>query len=315
MITSSRRAIVGALVSLAAAGALAPRPARAADLIKVRAAARPILDTANFYVALNQRFFTAEGLDVSVAPEYTGTVGLTGAIIGSHDIAYTNIPSVLVDDPAGDQPALHLDSERNGAVGGHGADRAQGRGPARSQGFCGRDDRDQRAQKLAVDGHPRVEQGGRYRSRNRDAARRAVPLMLHALKTNQVDGIFAIERSSRPIFRIRPRGGRPPFRLDSPSASGRDRRLPQKNPDTVRKFYASLVKGAQWINANRSSPVFYKIVAGYTKLDPTRIAVMGIPPVQADINVGDLRRLAQLMRDTGLLTSTADPAKNVFLVK
>ena len=145
------------------------------------------------------------------------------------------------------------------------------------------------------------------------------PQMLDALKNKQVDGVFAIEPFLSadlldPTIEVtgHPFDVLPKVR---PAAWVATADYVQKNPQTVKLFYAAMIKGAAWINANSTSPAFFKIVSAYTKLPPARVAVMKNPVAMADINTGDLRRIAQLMRDTGLLTSTADPAKNAFSAK
>jgi NitT/TauT family transport system substrate-binding protein len=316
----TRRAALGLLASLASVAATtAPHLVGAADPIKLRAAALPILDTAAFYVALDQGFFSAEGLDVTIAPEYTGTVGLSGAIAGGYDIVYTNIPSALSAIQQGID--LRFISMGNGM------------GPPDSTSLLVRKGenlhgpKDFAGKSIGVNGLKSLQwmvmrawlKAGGMEPDQVTLRDVPFPQMLDALKTKQVDGIFAIEpflsadlQDSTVDLAGKPFDVIPHVRPAAWVATGD---YVQKNPQTVKLFYAGMVKGAAWINANVTSPTFVRIVSAYTKLPPARVASMKNPKAMADLDLGDLRRLAQLMRETGLLTSTADPAKNAYVAK
>ena len=318
MFKPSRRAALGAIASLACAPSLVPRAAGAAGE-KLRAAALPISDTASFFAALDQGYFTAEGLDVSIAPEYTGTVGLSGAVAGSYDIVYTNVPSALAAIAQGiDLRFLAL---------------ANPISPPDTTALLTRKGENLRSVKdfvgksVGINGFKSLQwmvmrawiKAGGVEPDQVTLRDVPFPQMLDALKNKQVDGIFAIEPflsadlldpaidvAGHPfevIPKVRPAGW---------VATGD---YVTKHPDLVKKFVAGLTKGAQWINANHGKDPFIKLVAGYTKMDPARVAQMGMPPAMSTVDAGDLRRLAQMMRETGLLTATFDPATKIFVAK
>jgi NitT/TauT family transport system substrate-binding protein len=145
------------------------------------------------------------------------------------------------------------------------------------------------------------------------------PQMTDALKTKQVDGVFAIEPflsadlldptlevAAHPfdvIKGVRPAG----WVVTGDYAT--------KHPDAIKKFMVALAKGAAWVNANRGKDAFVKLVAGYTKMDPARVEAMRTTPALTAPDPNELRRLAGLMKDTGLLDATYDPGTKIYVAK
>jgi len=84
-----------------------------------------------------------------------------------------------------------------------------------------------------------------------------------------------------------------------------------KRTDAAKRFIAALDQGAQWVNANLDSPAFVAFIAGYTKLDPSRVAAIAKGPTSVGIAPQDVRRMADLMRANGLLTASFDPAASI----
>jgi NitT/TauT family transport system substrate-binding protein len=317
MTTSARIAALACLTWLAAL--VAPASSGAADLVKLRAASLPILDAAPFFAALDQGYFTAEGLDVSVAPEYTGTVGLSGAVGGSYDVVYTNVPSALLAiqqgidlrfislaSPMGPPDVTALLTRKGDNL--HAAKDFQGK----SIGINGI----KSLQWIVIRGWLKAGGADVDQVTIRDVP---FPQMTDALKNKQVDGIFAIEPflsadmldpsievAAHPfdiIPKVRPAG----WVVTADFAS--------KHPDVVKKFMVGLDKGAQWINANRGKEAFVKLVAGYTHMDPARVSSMRTTAAMTSVDPNDLRRLAQLMHDTGLMTANYDPSSKVYIAK
>jgi NitT/TauT family transport system substrate-binding protein len=318
MFSSSRSVFLGAVASVAAGASLAGA-AVAADLIKLRAAALPIVDAAPLFVAIDQGYFAAEGLDVSVAPEYTGTVGLSGAVAGAYDIVYTNTPSTLVAIQQG------IDLRFIGLASPIGPPDVTALMTRKGENF--KTPKDFAGKSIGINGIKNLQWmiiRGWLKAGGVDPDQvtlRDVPFpqMLDALKNKQVDGIFAIEPFlsidlQDPTIEV---AGHPFDVLPRVRAAGwvATGAYVQQHPDLVKKFVTALNKGAQWVNANRSKEAFFKLVAGYTKLDPARVAQMRITQAMTDVDANDLRRVAALMRDTGLLTSTADPATKIYIAK
>jgi NitT/TauT family transport system substrate-binding protein len=145
------------------------------------------------------------------------------------------------------------------------------------------------------------------------------PQMTDALKTKQVDGIFAIEPflsgnrqdssleiAAHPFDVIK--GVRPAGWV----ATGA---YIKSHPAVIKKFMAAMDKGAAWINANLHKEAFAKLVASYTKMDPSRVTAMQITAAQTAPDASDLRRMSALMKETGLLTASYDPGTKIYVPK
>jgi len=314
----SRRRALGALGALAALGAAAA-PSRAADLTKVRAAALPIVDTSPFFAALKQGYFSAEGLDVSIAPEYTGTVGLSGAVAGSYDIVYTNVPSTLAAIEHGIKLRLVALASPIGPPDITALVIRKGENLRTAKAFAGKS--------VGINGLRNLQwmvmrawlKAGGIDPDQVTLRDVPFPQMADALRTKQVDGIFAIEPflsadvhdpemevAAHP-FDVIPRVRSAGWAVTEAYA--------EKNADTIKRFVAALTKGADWINANRGKPAFVELVASYTKMDPARVTQMGMPTAMASVDPNEIRRIAQLMREVGLLQGDIDASKTIFVAK
>jgi NitT/TauT family transport system substrate-binding protein len=294
-------------------------PASAADLVKVRAAALPIVDTAPFFAAMQQGYFTEQGLDVSIAPEYTGTVGLGGAVGGSYDIVYTNVPAALLAIQQGlDLRFISLASPM---------------GPPDVTALVTRKGENLRTPKdfagkaIGINGLKNLQWiviRGWLKSGGVDpetVTLRDVPFpqMTDALKNKQVDGIFAIEPFlSADILDTTLEVAAHPFDIIKgvrPAGWVGTGDYLTKHADVVKKFMTAMAKGADWINANRGKDPFVKLVASYTKMDPARVSAMHTTAAMTAPDPNELRRLSALMKDTGLLTATYDPGTKIFVAK
>ncbi|MES1265718.1 MAG: hypothetical protein ABUU24_08730, partial [Variovorax sp.] len=77
------------------------------------------------------------------------------------------------------------------------------------------------------------------------------------------------------------------------------------------RFSRALRKGVEWYNANRSSPEALQAISEFTKLPVSTLQEMKLPPMALDVDIAQLRKTAELMREHGLLTSTPDLEKFV----
>lgn len=313
-----RRAVVHACLALTCV-LMTLAPAAAADLIKVRAAALPIVDTAPFFAALQQGYFTQEGLDVSIAPEYTGTVGLSGAAGGSYDIVYTNVPSGLMAIQQGfDLRFISLASSM-GPPDVTALVVRKGENLSKPKDFVGKT--------IGINGMKNLQWiviRGWLKAGGVDpdsVTLRDVPFpqMTDALKNKQVDGIFAIE----PFLSANRQDGSleiaaHPFDVIKgvrPAGWVTTGDYIKTHPDVIKKFMAGMAKGAAWVNANLGKEPFIKLVASYTKMDPARVTAMQITPALTAPDGNELRRMSALMKETGLLTATYDPGTKIYVAK
>jgi NitT/TauT family transport system substrate-binding protein len=315
----TRRTFVAGVV---AAGALAhaPRAARAADLVRLRVAAIAITDCAPFFAAQQQGYFTANGLDVVTEAETGGVLGIPAVVAGAYDVVYTNMPSALLAIGQGidlrfiagggelnppDTTALfirrgeplHTGKEFEGHT--IGVNDTRGLQWMYARGWV-----------KATGGNP-------------DAVTyRAVPFpqMVDALKNKQVDGIIpsepftsaaksepALDLIANPGHVVFPKGRVAAWMVMGPYAAA--------HADALRRFVAAMDKGAQWFNANLNTPAFAPFIAGYTKLDPARVAAIAKGPTSVGISPADVRRMADLMRANGVLTASFDPAAKIVVLR
>jgi NitT/TauT family transport system substrate-binding protein len=82
--------------------------------------------------------------------------------------------------------------------------------------------------------------------------------------------------------------------------------------DLVRAFVRGLRRGGAWINANLGNEAYFKLVSGYTKIEPALAAKMKLVPAPASISAAQIQPMVKLMRDNGLLTADIDMRTKLF---
>lgn len=88
-----------------------------------------------------------------------------------------------------------------------------------------------------------------------------------------------------------------------------------RHADLARRFLAGMNKGAQWVNSILNTPAYAQPVAGYTKLEPDRVAAASKGPSSIDLTASDVRRVADAMRKNGILDASFDPGSKIFSPK
>jgi NitT/TauT family transport system substrate-binding protein len=310
-----RIAACAVLLAFVVPGASSP----AADLVKFRVNSIPIVDTAPFYAAIQEGYFTDEGLDVSPSPETTGAVGIPGAIAGSYDVVYSNVPTVLLAIQQGLDLRVVAMGSPNGPP--NFAILFKRRGEPIKTG------KDLEGKLVAVNDTKGLQwmfvrgwvkaNGGNPDQVNFRAV--PIPLAADALRGKQVDAIFAVDPfltadRADPTFEILgyPWFGDPKKKLRVAAwvATGD---FVQAHPDLIRKFDNAMAKGARWVNANLGKDTYVRLVSSFTKMDQARVASLPLGAADTKPVGEDLRRMAQIMRDNGLLTADFDPAAKVFV--
>lgn len=310
-----RSAALAVLVALVLPGVSAP----AADLVKFRVNSIPIVDTAPFYAAIQEGYFTDEGLDVLTTPGTTGAVGIPGAIAGAYDVVYSNVPTALLAMQQGLDLRVIAMGSPNGPP--NFATLFKRRGEPIKTG------KDLAGKLVAVNDTKGLQwmftrgwikaTGGDPEQVNYRAI--PIPLMSDALRGKQVDAIFAVDPfttadKADPAFEILgyPWFGDPKKKLRVAAwlVTGD---FAQAHPDLIRKFDTAMTKGARWVNANLGKDAYVRLVSNYTKMDPARVASLSAETADTKPVGDDLRRMAQIMRDNGLLTADFDPAAKVFV--
>jgi NitT/TauT family transport system substrate-binding protein len=303
-----------------AAGVLAlpqmPLFAGAVDPIRLRVGAIAITDCAPFFAAQQQGLFTANGLDVVTQAETGGVLGIPAVVAGAYDIVYTNLPSALL--------AIGQGIDLRFIAGGGPLNPPDTTGLFVRKGEGLHNGKDFDGKTIGVNdtrGLQWMYARGWVKATGGDPDKvtyRAVPFpqMSDALKSKQVDGVIPSEpflsaSRSDPALEIIANPGRTVFPKGRVAAWVVMGDFATKRADAAKRFIAALDQGAKWVNANLDSPAFVPFIAGYTKLEPSRVAAIAKGPTSVGIAPADVRRMADLMRANGLLTASFDPAASI----
>lgn len=313
-----RKAFLRTTLAAGTLSAALRAPLRAADLVKVRVSVIPILDTAPFYAAQKQGYFTDAGLDVGTDTETTGQVGISALIAGAYEVAYSNTPSAI----AAIQQGLDLRVIAEGEVSVGPPDTTAlivRKGESLKRG------KDLEGKTIAVSGIRNVQwifarswvkaTGGNPEL----VIFREVPFpeMGDALKNKRVDAIFAIdpfmsailtdpamEVIGYPFSTVLP-NSRPAVWLVTGDYA-------RKNRAVVQKFLSAFERGVQWVNANAGKEPMLKLAAAFTHIDEARLATMRMPAAAGGVDVRQLQRMVDIMRDNGLPVDHVNVAAVVF---
>jgi NitT/TauT family transport system substrate-binding protein len=315
-----RRSFVRRTLVSAALVVAQPRFVRAADLIRLRVGAIAITDCAPFFAAQQQGFFTANGLDVVTEAETGGVLGIPAVVAGAYDIVYTNLPSALL--------AIGQGIDLRFIAGGGPLNPPDTTGLFVRRGEGLHSGKDFEGKTIGVNdtrGLQWMYARGWVQATGGDPDKvtyRAVPFpqMSDALKGKQVDGAIPSEpflSASRAdtALEIIANPGRTVFPKGRVAAWVVMGDFAAKRKDAARSFVSALGRGALWVNTNLNTAAFVPFIAGYTKLDPARVAAIAKGPTSVGIAPSDLRRMADLMRTNGLLTATFDPAANIAVLR
>lgn len=314
--------VVGALTALAVAisVSLAMPPAACAQPMPVRVSVLPIAPMAPFYAALQEGYFTAEGLAVTTeASQQGGSVGIPGLVAGAYDVAFSNTPTNLLAIQQGidlrmiavgstqptELPDLSALLARKGE-GLHGGKDLEGKSIAVNAR--------NNVQWLFVRAWVKATGGDPDKVTYREVA---LPQMLDALKAKQVDAVLLID----PFLTV---GSRDPavevigwpFHTVMPGVQVAHyvvmAETATRRPELVRKFLRGLKKGDDWVDANVGKEPFFKLVTSFTKIDPAIVASMPFTTAPFAVDPKSLRKIAELMRENGLLSAPLDPTDHIF---
>jgi NitT/TauT family transport system substrate-binding protein len=286
----------------------------------VRVSVLPIAPMAPFFAALQEGYFAAEGLAVTTeSSQQGGSVGVPGLVAGAYDLAFSNVPTNL----QAIQQGIDL---RFVAVGSTQPTQLPDLSALLSRKADGlRNGKDLEGKAIGVNARNNIQwlfvrawvkaTGGDPNK----AIYREVPLpqMLDALKAKQVDAVLlidpfltvgqrdpAIEVLGWPFYTVMPG-----VQVAHYVTTGE---IAAKRPEMIRKFLRGLRKGDEWVNANIGKEPFFKLVTGFTKIDPAVVAAMPFTSAPFLVDPKSLTKIAELMQENGLLTTPVDPVKYIF---
>jgi NitT/TauT family transport system substrate-binding protein len=295
-------------------------PAAAQPATQVRVSTIPILDMATFFAALEQGYFKTEGLDVTTqTTQQGGSVGIPALVSGAYDIAYSNTTTIIQALQQGIDLKIIAGSSFN-------AKQPPEQVALMSRKADGlKTGKDMEGKSIAVNARNGVQwlfsrawvkaTGGDPDKVNYREV--AFPAMIDALKNKQVDAALTIE----PFLTF---GQRDPdlevmawpFNVVAPGMQAAGyvvtAETAAKRADLVNRFLSGLNKGADWVNANLGQEPYLKVVNGYTRLDPRLISALPLLKADNKVDLRSLERMAQLMRENGLLTSQIDLASKIY---
>jgi NitT/TauT family transport system substrate-binding protein len=292
----------------AAIGLTAIASAEAQQLTKVRVSTIPIIDTAPLAAAIAQGYFKTEGLDVDTTPTVGGAGGLPALAAGQIQIGYSNIVSIVL----GSYEGLEFQMIAAGS--------ASGDAPPNTAGLFGKKGTDIKSGKdlegkrvavntrnsinwLVVREWTRLTGGDPNRITFLEVP---FPSMTDALRGNQIDAGFTVE----------------PFLSAGISAGTTEiigwpydrimKRVPisqyaanksyiQANPGVIERWVRAYNKGIDWINANKGSEDWAKLVATHTRMAPDQVRNIALPVWDKTVNVASIEKMVEVMRMHGLL--------------
>jgi len=310
-----KAALLGAL--LLAGSLWQSTTAVAAELKKVKVSVQTIVDCVPLVVAMKQGYFAEEGLEIDTSTSAGGAVGIPGLVAGAYDIALSNVVSsilalnqgldVQVIAPGAKMSPTHPTSEmvgrkadayktatdfngksiavntRNGIIWLYARAWVKARGG----------DPD----KVTYREVPYAQMEDAIKRRNVDAAFMVEPFKSYALKNAEFGVVGSV------------------FNEVQPGADAGNyistNKFVAANPDTVVKFTKALRRGIEWYNANQSKPETLQIVSDFTRLPVPVLKEIVLPPMPTKVDVAQLRKTAELMREHGMFTAAPDVTKYV----
>ena len=78
------------------------------------------------------------------------------------------------------------------------------------------------------------------------------------------------------------------------------------NPAIIERFHRAYNKGVDWVNANKGSDEWVKILSGYTRLKPEQLKGLSIPAFQKTVDAKRIDEVVALMKKNALVEGTVD---------
>ena len=298
-----KRTLVAAATALAliAAGAQAQAP------VKLRVSTIPIIDTAPLQAAIAKGFFTEQGLEVDTTPTAGGAVGLPALAAGQVQVTFSNIISIILGAKEG------LGFQIIAAGSGTSDTAPDLAGMVTKKGANLKTGKDFEGKRIAVNTRNNIiwlyarawvqATGG-----NPDRVTYLevpFPQMVDAVRGDRVDGAFVVE----PFLSAGLNGG---LELVGWPYNTVQKRIPvgqyaasrtfiAANPGVIERFVRGYNKVADWINQNKGSEEWLKIVSGYTRLAPEQLKNLSLPLFEKMVDPAGVEQVVVQMRKQGML--------------
>ncbi len=298
--------------ALAGCGALLAGATPAAEPVKLRVNVQVIVDCVPLMVAIGQGYFADEGLTVDTSVSSGGAVGIPGLVGGAFDIVHSNTVSGLLAFNQGLDVALI-------APGAKMLPQAPTTEMVGRKGEVFKTAAELEGKSIGVNNRNSIVwlyARAWVKARGGDPAKVAFrevpfPQMEDAVRRRNVDMAFMVEPFKSAALRgadLAVAGS--PFNEVQPGADAggylTSRKFASQNPDTVRKFAKALRRGVDWYDAHLQSKEALQAVADFTRLPLPVLEQITLPPMPTQVEVAQIRKTAELMRDNGMLDKLPD---------
>lgn len=304
--------------ALGAAALALATPAAHAQNLKLRVSTIPIIDTAPMQAAIARGFFAEQGLEVDTTPTAGGAAGLPALAAGQVQITFSNIISIVLGAKQG------LGFEVIAAGSGTGDTTPDLAAMVAKPGSTFKTGKDFEGKRVAVNTRNNIiwlYARAWIQATGGDPDKVTYlevpfPQMTDALRGERVDAAFVVE----------------PF-LSGGTSSGAaqvvgwpynvvHKRVPvgmyamtssymKANPGVAERFVRGYNKGVDWINQNKGSEEWLKIISGYTRMKPELLKDLNLPLFEKTVDPAGVDKVVELMRKHKMIEGPFD-AKAMF---
>lgn len=302
------------LAALGAAALALAAPAAHAQTLKLRVSTIPIIDTAPMQAAIAKGFFAEQGLEVDTTPTAGGAAGLPALAAGQVQVAFSNIISIVLGAKQG------LGFEVIAAGSGTGDTTPDLAAMVAKPGSAFKTGKDFEGKRVAVNTRNNIiwlYARAWIQATGGDPDKVTYlevpfPQMTDALRGDRVDAAFVVE----------------PFLSGGVSSGAAQvvgwpynvvhKRVPvgmyamtssymKANPGVAERFVRGYNKGVDWINQNKGSEEWLKIISGYTRMKPEMLKGLNLPLFEKTVDLGGVDKVVELMRKHKMIEGPFDP--------
>ena len=313
MLHSIRKVLLlAALGTAAALAGLAPAHAQQ-QAVKLRVSTIPIIDTAPLQAAIAKGFFAEQGLEVDTTPTAGGAVGLPALAAGQVQITFSNIISIVLGAKEG------LGFQVIAAGSGTAGTPPDLAGMVTKAGGAIKTGKDLEGKRIAVNTRNNIiwlYARAWVQATGGDPDKPTYlevpfPQMMDALRGDRVDAAFVVE----PFLSAGVRSGAAQI-IGWPYNSVQKhipvgmyavtRSYLQANRAVVERFVRAYNKGVDWINQNKGSEEWLKIISGYTRMKPEQLKDLNLPLFEKTVDPAGVDNVVALMRKHKMLEGAFD---------
>jgi NitT/TauT family transport system substrate-binding protein len=311
-----RNALLGASATLAA---FSVRTAALAEPTVFHVSTVTIFDSAPFYAADAQGYFRAENLAVTTEAVQSGAAGVPALLNGQYDVLYGNVVTTIQAIEKGFDLRIVAGGSPNPAT----APGSSALMKRRSDGFrTGKDLEGKIVGVNGINGINWVLTRSWVKMTGGDPQKVSFvelpyPALVEAIKAKRIDVAYIVDpfMTSGLADPDVDAFAWPQVSVSAGLVNGLwivTKQTTEQRADLVRAFVRALRKGGAWINANLGNESYFKLVSGYTKIEPGLAAKMKLVPAPASISAAQIQPMVKLMRDNGLLTADIDLRPKLF---